>query len=96
MKVTKQQLIDEVHQQHMISKSVVELVIGSFLSSLREHMVNGDDVRIPEIGTFTTKVRPAHTGWNPVAKQPIEVAEKRLPHLKFNSNINAELNKQGE
>lgn len=89
---TKQDLINQIHANGDISKKTVERVVQDFVEALRNEIVDGNEVRIHELGTFKIATRKAHTGRNPSTGEAIEVPEKRVPQLKFSSAISRELN----
>ena len=89
---TKQDLINQIYENGDISKKTVERVVQDFIIELRNEIADGTEVRIHELGTFKIAVRKAHTGRNPSTGEAIEVPEKRVPQLKFNSAISRELN----
>lgn len=89
---TKQDIINQIHANSDISKKTVERVVQDFVEALRTELQSGNEVRIHEIGTFKFATRKAHTGRNPKTGEAIEVPEKRVPQLKFNSAISRELN----
>ena len=89
---TKQDLINQIHENSDISKKTVERIVQDFIMELRNEIADGNEVRIHELGTFKIAVRKAHTGRNPATGEAIDVPEKRVPQLKFNSAISRELN----
>lgn len=89
---TKQDLINQIHANSYISKKTVERIVQDFVMELRNEIADGNEVRIHELGTFKIAVRKAHTGRNPATGEAIDVPEKRVPQLKFNSAISRELN----
>ena len=89
---TKQDLINQIHANGDISKKTVERIVQDFIMELRNEIADGNEVRIHELGTFKIAVRKAHTGRNPATGEAIDVPEKRVPQLKFNSAISRELN----
>lgn len=90
---TKQDLIKQIHANSDISKAVIERVVQDFVEALHDEIVSGNEVRISELGTFKISKRKAHEGHNPSTGEVINIPEKRVPQLKFNTAISRELNK---
>lgn len=90
--INKASIISELCENSIYSKAVVEGVVNEFLAALRSHIVEGSEVRIAELGTFRPVVRKAHIGNSPNTGERITVAERKVPHIKFNYSITREMN----
>ncbi len=55
------------------------------VSAISAVIDEGDTVRLPGIGSFTRKLRPAGTGRNPRTGEPIQIAEKSVIRFKQSS-----------
>lgn len=89
---TKQELIAKVHEDSDFSINTIETIVQAFLETLREEIVQGNSVRVAELGTFKTATRKAHTGYNPATGEALPLPEKRVPQLRFNTAISRALN----
>lgn len=85
--INKDDLINRVHEESFLSKSVIKQVVDSFLEYLIDAIESGEEIRIYELGTFKTSVRKAHKGYNPTEKKHVMYPEQRRPHIKFNQSI---------
>lgn len=91
---SKQDLIDQIHANSAISKSVIAQITQQFCEAIRAELLAGGSVHINELGTFKLAVRKAHTGHNPYTGESIHVPEKRVPQLKFVQSISRALNSE--
>lgn len=91
--MNKQDLINKVTQGDTISKAVVTRVVNAFLKEVRQTIVQGEEVRLPELGIISHIVRKAHNGYNPATGERIDVPECLVPHIAFSSSITKDLNK---
>lgn len=81
--MTKSELIEIIvgKQQHLAHKDV-ELAVKSVLEQMSETLAEGDRIEIRGFGSFSLHHRPARVGRNPKTGDPVQLAEKRVPHFK--------------
>ncbi|KKQ73607.1 MAG: Bacterial nucleoid DNA-binding protein [Berkelbacteria bacterium GW2011_GWB1_38_5] len=83
----KQELIVEISKESGASEEEVSKIVDSFISTIKEGLINGERVVISGFGTFSLSKRKAREFVNPRTKQVHSIAEKYLPHFKPGTNL---------
>ncbi len=74
--VGRQELSRRIAQQAKISQKQASEVLEATLTSIREALEKGDEVRLVGFGSFKVRTSAARKGVNPRDRQPIEVPAK--------------------
>lgn len=77
--MSKQDLIDAVASRCELSKDKAKDAVDAVIMQISESMKKGDDVRIPDFGTFKTAERKARDGRNPLTGETIKIKASRVP-----------------
>jgi DNA-binding protein HU-beta len=72
----KSEMISLVAAQSGLTKADAERAIDSLITVIAQAMLAEDEVTLPGLGKFKTKLRAAHEGRNPVTGEPINIDEK--------------------
>lgn len=70
----KRQFITALAKEAQVTQKTAEAVVRAFVCIVTDAVANGDDVNIAGLGTFTSKIRKARTGRNPISGEKIESA----------------------
>jgi DNA-binding protein HU-alpha len=79
MKLTKNELVNEVAAKTDLSKADAKNAIDAVLAAVQQALVNGDTVQLVGFGTFKVNHRNARTGRNPKTKETIEIKASTVP-----------------
>lgn len=92
--LTREHLIDKVKERaeginnKVVAKSAVEVMF----EEIRNAVENGDEVRIYNFGTFTTKEKAEREGFNPRTGEKIHIPTKKFvkfkPTPEFKNGVN--------
>jgi DNA-binding protein HU-beta len=77
--MTKQDLIDAVSSACGITKDNAKTAVETMLGQIKESMKKGEDVRIPDFGTFKVSKRAARDGRNPSTGATIKIPASIVP-----------------
>ena len=77
--MTKQDLIDAVATACGITKDNAKLGVETMLQHIKESMKKGEDVRLPDFGTFKVAKRKAREGRNPSTGKTIQIPASIVP-----------------
>lgn len=69
------------------TKKECEKAIDAFTEAIEEVLINGDEVKLTNFGTFKLKVINAHDGINPQTHKTVHYETKATPYLKFAQRI---------
>ncbi|MBP9673904.1 MAG: HU family DNA-binding protein [Bacteriovoracaceae bacterium] len=83
--MNKKELIDTMltHQElsHLTRKDV-EVMLSTFVETVKKTVKKGDDVSMMGFGTFTKMKRAARNGINPTTGEGIKIKAKIFPKFK--------------
>ncbi|MEA5042224.1 MAG: HU family DNA-binding protein [Oscillibacter ruminantium] len=57
-------------------------MLTAFEDTVLKEVKAGGSVDLMKLASFSSKVRPARTGRNPITGEPVEIPEKRVPAIK--------------
>ena len=77
--MSKKDLIDAVASHAEITKEKAGHAVDAILDHIKTSMKKGDEVRIPDFGTFKVAKRKAREGRNPATGEPLKIAAAKVP-----------------
>jgi len=90
--MSKQDLIEAVATKCEMSRDKAKAAVDAIIDQIAVSMQKGDDVRIPDFGTFKTTKRKAREGRNPATgatiQIPAAVVPKFTPAKKLKDSLN--------
>lgn len=88
----KKTLIQVLATKTNISEKECGQVLGAFLDTVTETLVNGDQVKLVGFGSFSTRISKARIGRNPKTGDPVSIEEKRVPKFKPGKTLKDQVN----
>ena len=79
--MNKQGLIDAISAETKIQKNIVSRVLDAFVSLVKEHIANGEKVKIAGFGTFQLTQAAERLGRNPKTGEVIQIAATVRPRF---------------
>jgi DNA-binding protein HU-beta len=77
--VTLKQLATALAEKHELPKGTTNEVMGDLIALIGKHLKKGDKIRIPALGIFQVRKRPARMGRNPATGEQIKIkASKKI------------------
>jgi DNA-binding protein HU-beta len=77
--VTLKQLGTDLAEKHELSKKAANEILGDLITAVGKHLKKGDKIRIPGLGIFQVRKRPARMGRNPATGEAIKIkASKKI------------------
>ncbi|MFZ4462506.1 MAG: HU family DNA-binding protein [Bacteroidales bacterium] len=80
--MTKAEIVTEIVNQTGIDKVVVQGVVESFMVTLKQSMVKGENIYLRGFGTFLLKKRAEKTGRNITKNTAIKIPAHMIPAFK--------------
>lgn len=77
--MTKQDLIDAIAEACSITKDSAKLAVDTAFGQIKSAMKKGEDVRLPDFGTFKVAKRKAREGRNPATGATIKIPASNVP-----------------
>ncbi len=90
--MSKQDLIDAVAEKCELTKDKARAAVEAVMEKIADAMKAGQDVRIPEFGTFKVTKRKAREGINPLTKAPIKIPASNVPKFTPAKKLKERLN----
>ncbi len=90
--MSKKDLIDAVATSCNLSKDVATSAVDTMLLHIKETMKKGEDLRIPDFGTFKVAKRKAREGINPLTKAPLKIPAANVPKFTPAKSLKQALN----
>lgn len=81
-----------VETQAHLPRPVVEAALDAILNEIVDGLAQGHRVEVRGFGGFSSKVRDARIGRNPMTGEPVQVALKRHLHFKPSKLLLKQLN----
>ena len=80
--MTKAEIVAEIVNQTGVDKVVVQGVVESFMTTLKQSMVKGENIYLRGFGTFLLKKRAEKTGRNISKNTTIKIPAHMIPAFK--------------
>jgi DNA-binding protein HU-beta len=75
--LNKSELIDAIAEKSGLTKKDAEKALNATLAAISETLQQGEEVSIPNFGTFKVKERSARKGRNPRTGEPIDIPARK-------------------
>ncbi|MBR1615469.1 MAG: HU family DNA-binding protein [Treponema sp.] len=75
-----------------ITKKQAESFLKSFMATVEDSLVKGEDIQLIGFGTFTVVERAERIGHNPATKQTITIPASKSPKFKAGKALKDKLN----
>lgn len=85
--MNKKDLINSIALKKNKTQAEVKAILDAVLSEISDCLLNGEDVVLPDFGTFKMKTIPAQRKYVPFLKKEVDVPEKSKVEFKQYSNI---------
>lgn len=80
--MNKKELVEILAEELGLPKSKCEQMINLLCTTIKEQIKEGNEVKLPQFGSFVPKVNAARNGINPATKKPIKIAESKSVRFK--------------
>ena len=84
----KSELINNIAKKMDVSKAEAERFVNAYMDSVKEALLNEEEVKLVGFGTFSVQEKAATTARNPKdPKQIIEVPAKKVVKFKLSKKL---------
>ena len=80
--MNKTELIEKIAAGSGLPKTEAKKALDATVAAIQEALVAGDKVALVGFGTFSVGERPAREGINPLTKEKIQIAAKKVAKFK--------------
>ena len=85
--MNKSDLIDALALDQKLPVKTAESIVATVLDAMTETLVNGDNVEIRGLGSFTVREYKSYDGKNPKTGEVVKVKPKKLPFFKVGKEL---------
>ena len=85
--MNKTELVNAIAANAGLKKDDAKKALDATLKAVADALKGGDKVALLGFGTFAVTERPARTGINPVTKEKIEIAAKKVIKFKAGAEL---------
>jgi DNA-binding protein HU-beta len=90
--MSKKELIDAVAASADITKDKAGQAVDAMIGYIEKTLKQGEEVRIPPLGTFKVAKRKAREGRNPSTGQTIKIPAAKVPKFQPSKTLKDALN----
>lgn len=90
--MNKTELIEKIAAGSGLSKDASKKAIEATILALKDALKAGDKISLVGFGTFSVGERPAREGINPLTKEKIQIAAKKVIKFKAGADLADSLN----
>ena len=90
--MNKTELIEKIAAGSGLTKAQSKAALDETVKAIKEALVAGDKIALVGFGTFSVGERPAREGINPLTKEKIQIAAKKLAKFKAGAELADALN----
>ena len=90
--MSKKDLIDAVAKECELTKEKAGVAVDAMLEHIKSTMKDGNEVRLPDFGTFKVAKRKARDGRNPATGATIKIAAAVVPKFTPSKGLKDALN----
>lgn len=80
--MTQKEIYEVVAQECGVTQKATKEIVDSFLLKVASQLAEGEKVQLFGFGTFEVRDRAARSGINPLTKEPMDIAAKKVPAFK--------------
>lgn len=85
--MNKTELIKKVAEKAGLSQADSKKALDATLDAIKEALAANDSVALIGFGTFSVSERPAREGFNPLTKEKIQIAAKKVAKFKAGAEL---------
>ncbi|MFP4081766.1 MAG: HU family DNA-binding protein [Candidatus Aminicenantes bacterium] len=89
----KADLINKIAKEMNISKQEAETGVNFFFHTIKEALLNGEEIELRGFGSFRFRQRGARSGRNPRTGEPVKVPPKKVLYFKPSKLLKNMINK---
>ncbi|NPD91072.1 HU family DNA-binding protein [Xylanibacter muris] len=89
----KTELIEKIAAGSGLGKEDAKKALNATIDAIKDALIAGDKITFVGFGTFSVNERPAREGINPLTKEKIQIAAKKIAKFKAGSELTEMINK---
>ncbi len=90
--LTRKEIAEELTEQLGYSQNICSEIVDSFLSKLKDALIDGESVKLVHFGTFTVRNKAPRTGRNPRTGEPITITKRQAVSFRPSKKLREQVN----
>lgn len=90
--LTRKEIAEELTEQLGYSQNICSEIVDSFLSKLKDALIEGESVKLVHFGTFTVRDKAPRTGRNPRTGEPITITKRQAVSFRPSKKLREQVN----
>lgn len=90
--MSKKDLVDAVAKEAELTKEKAGAVVDAVIDHIKMSMKRGEEVRLPDFGTFKVVKRKAREGRNPATQEPMKIPASKVAKFTPSKGLKDALN----
>lgn len=90
--LTRKEIAEELTEQLGYSQNICSEIVDSFLSKLKDALIDGESVKLVHFGTFTVRDKAPRTGRNPRTGEPIIITKRQAVSFRPSKKLREQVN----
>tara|TARA_Y100001936_G_scaffold69539_1_gene68563 strand:- start:787 stop:1083 length:297 start_codon:yes stop_codon:yes gene_type:complete len=91
MTVTKDSLVEMVHNEIGLNKREAKELIESFFEQIKQCLEDGNDIKLSGFGNFTLRDKSPRPGRNPKTGEEVTISSRRVVTFKSGLKLKSKL-----
>ena len=91
MTITKDSLVEMVHNQVGLNKREAKELIECFFEQIKTSLENGNDIKLSGFGNFILRNKTPRPGRNPKTGEEVTISERRVVTFKSGLKLKSKL-----
>ena len=85
--MNKTELIEKIAAGSGLTKADAKRALDATMGAIKDALIAGDKIALVGFGTFSVSERPAREGINPLTKEKIQIAAKKVAKFKAGAEL---------
>ena len=91
MTITKDSLVEMIHNEVGLNKREAKELIECFFEQIKESLENGNDIKFSGFGNFILRNKSPRPGRNPKTGEEVTISERRVVTFKSGLKLKSKL-----
>ena len=91
MTITKDSLVDMVHNEVGLNKREAKELIECFFEQIKKSLEDGNDIKLSGFGNFILRNKSSRPGRNPKTGEEVTISERRVVTFKSGLKLKSKL-----
>ena len=87
MTLTKSDIVEDLNNKIGLNKREAKELVDSVFETIKQTLINGEEVKVSGFGNFQLKDKPSRPGRNPRTGEDVEITARRVVTFKSGQKL---------